>query len=210
VTYLGSRKDVLEAVRYDGVLRLLVEADLQRLQARADRIVEAHRDAIVAVARALQGRRHLTGDAVRVIFDAHRPVPVRALLCEKGTPFKELGVDDPEWADDDLVDFLVKHPILINRPIVVTPKGVKLCRPSEPVLELLPNPHIGCFVKEDGEVVDAAQGLHSWIRHVGFIRATTALPSWAMCGRLRVGKENLHLRRWSEQPCVRPDRPALH
>jgi arsenate reductase len=81
-------------------------------------------------------------------------IPVRALLREKGTPYKELGLDDPKWTDDELLDFMVKHPILINRPIVVTPKGVKLCRPSEAVLELLPNPHIGRFVKEDGEVVD--------------------------------------------------------
>jgi arsenate reductase (glutaredoxin) len=81
-------------------------------------------------------------------------IPVRALLREKGTPYKELGVDDPKWTDDELLDFMVKHPILINRPIVFTPKGVKLCRPSEAVLELLPNPHIGRFVKEDGEVVE--------------------------------------------------------
>jgi arsenate reductase len=81
-------------------------------------------------------------------------IPVRALLREKGTPFKELGLDDPKWTDDDLLDFMVRHPILINRPIVVTPKGVKLCRPSEAVLEILPNPKIGRFVKEDGEVVE--------------------------------------------------------
>jgi arsenate reductase (glutaredoxin) len=82
-------------------------------------------------------------------------IPVRALLREKGTPYKELGLDDPKWTDDDLLDFMVKHPILINRPIVVTPKGVKLCRPSEAVLEILPNAKIGRFVKEDGEVIDA-------------------------------------------------------
>lgn len=81
-------------------------------------------------------------------------IPVRALLREKGTPFHELGLDDPKWTDDELIDQMLAHPILINRPIVVTPKGVKLCRPSEEVLELLPNPHIGRFVKEDGEVVD--------------------------------------------------------
>ncbi len=80
--------------------------------------------------------------------------PVRALLREKGTPYKELGLGDPKWTDDELLEFMVKHPILINRPIVVTPKGVKLCRPSEAVLELLPNPHIGRFVKEDGKVVE--------------------------------------------------------
>jgi len=81
-------------------------------------------------------------------------IPVRALLREKGTPYKELGLGDPKWTDDDLLDSMVKHPILINRPIVVTPKGVRLCRPSEAVLELLPNRHIGRFVKEDGEVIE--------------------------------------------------------
>jgi arsenate reductase (glutaredoxin) len=82
-------------------------------------------------------------------------ISVRSLLREKGTPYKELGLDDPKWTDGDLLDFMVKHPILINRPIVVTSKGVKLCRPSEAVLEILPNGKIGRFVKEDGEVVDA-------------------------------------------------------
>ena len=81
-------------------------------------------------------------------------IPVRALLREKGTPYAELGLDDPKWTDDQLIDQMLAHPILINRPIVVTPKGVKLCRPSEAVLDILPNPHIGRFVKEDGEVVD--------------------------------------------------------
>jgi arsenate reductase len=83
-------------------------------------------------------------------------IPVRALLREKGTPYAELGLDDPKWSDDQLLDFMMAHPILINRPIVVTPKGVKLCRPSELVLSILPNPHLGRFVKEDGEVIDAA------------------------------------------------------
>ena len=82
-------------------------------------------------------------------------IPVRGLLREKGTPYKELGLGDPKWTDDDLLDFMMKHPILINRPIVVTPKGAKLCRPSEAVLEILPNGKIGQFVKEDGEVIDA-------------------------------------------------------
>ena len=63
---------------------------------------------------------------------------VRALLREKGTPFRELGLDDPKWSDEELIDQMLAHPILINRPIVVTPSGVKLCRPSETVLELLP------------------------------------------------------------------------
>jgi arsenate reductase len=83
-------------------------------------------------------------------------IPVRALLREKGTPYKELELEDPKWSDDELLDFMIKHPILINRPIVVTPKGVKLCRPSEAVLDILPNANIGRFVKEDGEVVEAA------------------------------------------------------
>jgi arsenate reductase (glutaredoxin) len=82
-------------------------------------------------------------------------IPVRALLREKDTPYDELGLADPKWTDDQLVDFMLEHPILINRPIVVTPKGVKLCRPSHAVLDILPNPRIGRFVKEDGEVVDA-------------------------------------------------------
>ena len=82
-------------------------------------------------------------------------IPVRALLREKGTPYKELRLNDPKWTDDELLDFMVKHPILINRPIVVTPKGLKLCRPSEAVLDILPNTNIGRFVKEDGEVVES-------------------------------------------------------
>jgi arsenate reductase (glutaredoxin) len=80
-------------------------------------------------------------------------ISVRALLREKGTPYKELGLGDPKWSDDELMDFMLAHPILINRPIVVTSKGVKLCRPSEAVLDILPNPHIVAFTKEDGEVV---------------------------------------------------------
>jgi len=81
-------------------------------------------------------------------------ITVRQLLREKGTPFAELGLADPKWTDDQLLDFMLAHPILINRPIVVTPKGVRLCRPSETVLTILPNPHIGRFVKEGGEVVE--------------------------------------------------------
>jgi arsenate reductase len=79
-------------------------------------------------------------------------IPVRALLREKGTPYGELGLADPKWSDDELIDFMLAHPILINRPIVQTPKGTKLCRPSEAVLDLLDNP-AASFVKEDGEVV---------------------------------------------------------
>jgi len=79
-------------------------------------------------------------------------IPARALLREKGTPYAELGLADPKWSDDELIGFMLDHPILINRPIVVTAKGVGLCRPSEKVLDLLDNP-AGTFVKEDGEVV---------------------------------------------------------
>jgi arsenate reductase len=81
-------------------------------------------------------------------------IPVRALLREKGTPYVELGLGDPKWTDDELLDFMMAYPILINRPIVVTPNGVRLCRPSEAVLDILPNPDIGRFVKEDGDVVE--------------------------------------------------------
>jgi arsenate reductase (glutaredoxin) len=77
-------------------------------------------------------------------------------LREKGTPYADLDLGQDKWTDSQLIDFMLSHPILINRPIVVTPKGVKLCRPSETVLDLLPNPHIGRFVKEDGEVIDGA------------------------------------------------------
>jgi arsenate reductase len=83
-------------------------------------------------------------------------IPVRALLRQKGTPYAELGLGDPQWTDEELIDFMIAHPILINRPIVVTPKGARLCRPSETVLDILPNPDVGGFVKEDGEIVDAS------------------------------------------------------
>ena len=79
-------------------------------------------------------------------------ITVRALLREKGTPYAELGLADPKWSDDELIDFMLAHPILINRPIVVTAKGTRLCRPSEKVLDLLDHP-ADSFVKEDGEVV---------------------------------------------------------
>ena len=85
---------------------------------------------------------------------ARMEITARALLREKGTPYAELGLDDPDLTDDQLLDAMLAHPILINRPIVVSPNGVKLCRPSEDVLDLLP-PQRGEFVKEDGErVVD--------------------------------------------------------
>ena len=81
----------------------------------------------------------------------------RALLREKGTPFAELGLGDPALSDEALVDAMMAHPILINRPLVVSPLGVRLCRPSEAVLDLLPAPQQGAFAKEDGEpVIDHA------------------------------------------------------
>lgn len=84
-------------------------------------------------------------------------VPVRAVLREKGTPYQDLGLDDPALSDDALLDAMMAHPILINRPIVATDRGVRLCRPSETVLDILPNPQRGAFAKEGGEaVVDAA------------------------------------------------------
>jgi arsenate reductase len=79
----------------------------------------------------------------------------RELLRPKDTPYYELRLDDQRWTDDELVVVMLEHPILIKRPIVVTPKGVRLCRPSEVVLEILPNPNIGEFTKEDGEVIAA-------------------------------------------------------
>jgi arsenate reductase len=85
-------------------------------------------------------------------------IPVRELLRQKGTPYDELGLADPKWTDDALIDCIVQHPILMNRPVVVTPLGTRLCRPSEAVLDILPNPQQGPFSKEDGEVVINAQG----------------------------------------------------
>ena len=80
-------------------------------------------------------------------------IAVRDILREKGTPYRELELDDPKWSDDQLLDFMMRHPILINRPIVVTPLGTKLCRPSEIVLDILQSPQKGAFAKEDGEIV---------------------------------------------------------
>jgi arsenate reductase len=80
-------------------------------------------------------------------------IPVRGLLREKGTPYAELNLADPRWSDEELLAFMLQHPILINRPIVVTPLGTKLCRPSEAVLELLPTRLPSPYTKEDGEVV---------------------------------------------------------
>ena len=89
------------------------------------------------------------GRAKLVELLAAMGISARALLREKGTPFAELGLGDPKWNDDELIDFMVAHPILMNRPIVVSPKGARLCRPSELVLDLLDAP-LASFTKEDG------------------------------------------------------------
>ncbi|MDO8277152.1 MAG: arsenate reductase (glutaredoxin) [Burkholderiaceae bacterium] len=80
-------------------------------------------------------------------------LPVRQLMREKGTSYAERGLDDPKWTDEQLFDAMLEEPILINRPIVVTPLGVKLCRPAQEVLEILPVGQIPPFAKEDGEIV---------------------------------------------------------
>ena len=87
-----------------------------------------------------------------VLLSGRMGIPVRELLREKGTPYAELGLGDPALNDEQLLDAMMAHPVLINRPIVVSPKGVRLCRPSEDVLDLLP-PQRGKFLKEDGERV---------------------------------------------------------
>ena len=83
---------------------------------------------------------------------------VRAILREKGTPYAELGLEDKTLSDEQLLDAIQEHPILINRPLVVTPLGVRLCRPSEVVLEILPTGQKGAFVKEDGEQLIDSDG----------------------------------------------------
>ncbi|MDP2778981.1 arsenate reductase (glutaredoxin) [Devosia sp.] len=83
---------------------------------------------------------------------------VRQAIRQKDTPYAELGLDDPALSDDALLDAMLAHPILINRPFVETPRGVRLCRPSEAVLDILQNPEIGPFTKEDGEVIIDAGG----------------------------------------------------
>jgi arsenate reductase len=85
---------------------------------------------------------------------AEMAMPVRDLLREKGTPYGGLGLADPGWSDEQLLDFIQQHPILMNRPVVRTALGTKLCRPSEAVLELLPVPKLPPFRKEDGELVE--------------------------------------------------------
>jgi len=92
-----------------------------------------------------------TREKLESLIDA-MGISVRDLLRQKGTPYHELGLDQFSWGDEELVDFMMAHPILINRPIVETPKGTKLCRPSELVLDLLDNP-VASFTKEDGEVI---------------------------------------------------------
>ena len=82
----------------------------------------------------------------------------RELMRAKEAIYSELGLDDTKWTDDEIVDFMLQHPILINRPLVVTPLGTRLCRPSELVLEILPNPQQGAFTKENGEQVVDANG----------------------------------------------------
>lgn len=89
---------------------------------------------------------------------ARAGLTVREAIREKGTPYAELGLDNPALSDDALLDAMIAHPILINRPFVVTPQGVRLCRPSELVLDILPLPQKGPFSKEDGELVIDADG----------------------------------------------------
>jgi arsenate reductase (glutaredoxin) len=89
---------------------------------------------------------------------ARMGIAVRDLLRRKGAPYDALGLDAASLSDEQLIDAMMAHPILINRPIVVTPKGVKLSRPSEAVLDILPNPQRGAFAKEDGELVIDAEG----------------------------------------------------
>ena len=83
---------------------------------------------------------------------------VRQVLREKGTPYAEMDLGNPKWTDEELLDFIQQHPILLNRPFVITPLGVRLCRPSEVVLDILPDPQQGAFAKEDGEIVIDAKG----------------------------------------------------
>ena len=85
-------------------------------------------------------------------------MPVRDVLRQKGTPYDELGLGDPKWTDEQLIDFMLQHPILINRPIVVTPLGARLCRPSEAVLDILAQPQQNAFSKEDGQAVIDSKG----------------------------------------------------
>jgi len=85
-------------------------------------------------------------------------VPARDVLRQKGTPYDDLKLVDSKWTEEQLIDFMLKYPVLINRPIVVTPLGTRLCRPSEVVLDILPHPQRGTFNKEDGEPLIDAEG----------------------------------------------------
>jgi arsenate reductase len=106
---------------------------------------------IVEYLKAPPGRGRL------VALIAAMGIPARDLLRRKGTPYDDLGLDNPGFSEDELIDLMLAHPILINRPIVETPLGARLCRPSEAVLDILPSPQQGAFRKEDGElVVDSA------------------------------------------------------
>ena len=107
---------------------------------------------IVEYLKTPPSRQELTGTI------ASAGLTVRAALREKGTPYAELGLGDPSLSDEDLVDAMMAHPILINRPFVTTPLGTRLCRPSEVVLDILPAPQKGAFAKEDGEIVVDAAG----------------------------------------------------
>lgn len=93
-----------------------------------------------------------------VALIAQMNIPVRDVLRQKGTPYDELQLGNPSLNDNDLIDAMLAHPILMNRPIVVTELGARLCRPSEAVLDILPSPQRGAFSKEDGEQVVNAQG----------------------------------------------------
>ena len=95
-------------------------------------------------------------ELVRLIADMG--ISVRALLRKNVEPYEQLGLAEDKWSDDELIDFMLQHPILINRPVVVTPLGTRLCRPSEVVLDILPDAQKGAFSKEDGEQVIDAQG----------------------------------------------------
>ncbi|XHA17534.1 glutaredoxin-dependent arsenate reductase [Citrobacter farmeri] len=95
-------------------------------------------------------------ELVRLIADME--ISVRALLRKNVEPYEQLGLAEDKWSDDELIDFMLQHPILINRPVVVTPVGTRLCRPSEVVLDILPDAQKGAFSKEDGEQVIDAQG----------------------------------------------------
>ena len=96
-------------------------------------------------------------ERLRALVDA-MGTGVRSLLRQKGTPYDELKLGDAQWSDEQLLDFMVQHPILMNRPVVVTPLGTRLCRPSETVLDILPSPQQAAFRKEDGQPVIGEDG----------------------------------------------------